>query len=118
MSKNARAIARRSVRSTARMPERLPLRLERRREDREPASGTVAATYQGFGRHGITHLEMLDRSSSGIGARTRTAIEPGMIVTICPEGSNVPWLSARATRCTPEGDGYRVGLAFDRRRAA
>lgn len=94
------------------------LRIERRREDREPAAGAVPATYSGNGRYGITHLELVDRSPAGIGARTRTRIEPGMIVTICPEGSRVPWLLARATRCTPEGEGFRVGLAFDHRRAA
>jgi hypothetical protein len=41
-----------------------------------------------------------------------------MLVTICPEGSTVPWLSARVARCVAEGRFFRVGLAFDRRLAA
>lgn len=94
------------------------LRIERRAEVRESAFGTLAATYSGEGRHGITHLELIDRSSSGIGAMTRTRIDPGMIVTICPEGSTIPWLSGRVTRCTPEDEGFRIGMVFTRRAAA
>lgn len=119
MLKNAHAVASRPIRVSGGQGSRLhPLRMERRREDREPSVGIVSATYSGPGRFGITHLEIVDRSAGGLGARTRTQIEPGMTVTICPEGSTIPWLSGRATRCTPEGDGYRIGLVFDRRRAA
>lgn len=96
-----------------------PLRLERRSETREPARGTLGATYSNGSRYGITQLELVDRSVSGLGARTCAEIEIGMIVTVCPEGSTVPWLTGRAVRCVREADGrYRVGLAFTRRAAA
>ena len=94
------------------------MRFERRREPREAADGSLAASYSGDGRVGITRLELVDRSAGGMGVRARVRIEPGMIVTVCPEGSNIPWLAGRAVRCESEGDGYRVGVAFDSRRAA
>lgn len=121
MPGNARVTRSLSARPTRRAAARGtpgPLRIERRAEGREPAFGTLAATYSGGGRHGITHLELVDRSPSGLGALARAPIDPGMIVTIRPEGSSCPWLSGRVTRCTPEGEGYRIGLAFSRRSAA
>jgi len=85
-------------------------KFERRRENREVADGSLAATYAGDGRAGITRLELIDRSAGGMGVRSRVRIEPGMMVTICPEGSTIPWLA--------EGAEYRVGIAFSARRAA
>lgn len=98
--------------------ELAPLRFERRREDRESAEGSLAASYAGDGRVGITRLELIDRSPSGLGVRTRVRIEPGMIVTICPKGSTIPWMAGCAVRCEPDGEAWRVGIAFDTRRAA
>jgi hypothetical protein len=120
MTKNARvAVRNRPARSAPLPAGRInPLRIERRAVPREAAFGTVAATFSGEGRYGITHLELIDRSSSGLGAMSRMPIEPGMVVTICPQGSKIPWLSGRVARCTPEGEQYRLGLVFDRRRAA
>ncbi|MFN7021562.1 MAG: PilZ domain-containing protein [Phycisphaerales bacterium] len=99
-------------------PEAGPMRFERRREEREAADGSLAASYSGEGRVGITRLEVVDRSASGMGVRSRVKIDPGMIVTVCPDGSKIPWLAGRAVRCETEGDGYRVGILFDSRRAA
>ena len=69
MTKNARvAVRNRAARSTPLRAGRInPLRIERRAEPREAAFGTVAATFSGEGRHAITHLELIDRSSSGLG---------------------------------------------------
>jgi len=90
-----------------------PFRMERRTDRREPAWGTLSASYANGAEHlGITHLELVDRSRTGLGARTRTRIQPGATVTICPEGSSVPWLAARAVRCEQLADGYRVGLRY------
>jgi hypothetical protein len=102
------------------------IRLERRRENRElvrasRGDSAMSATYSDGGtRFGITTVEIVDQSRSGLGVRSTTLIEPGMIVTICPPGSRIPWLSARAVRCQPESDGehYRVGLSLGARRAA
>ncbi len=98
------------------------LKLERRASDREASDGTLTATYtNGRDRYGLTQLQVVDRSEGGIGAITRSALEPGMQVTVCPNGSGVPWLGTVCVRCEPadaEGGQYRVGLAFNRRRAA
>lgn len=95
-------------------------KLERRVAEREAHEGNVVASYSdGAGRSGITHLEMVDRSRGGLGARSRVKIEPGMRVVICPEGSTVPWVGALAARCErEEGGWWRVGLVMDSARAA
>lgn len=98
---------------------RNPLKLDRRREERhvieENRRASVSATYSdGSTRFGITHFDILDESRSGLGVRSTTLIEPGMNVVICPPGSRIPWLAARAVRCAPEPEGrsFRVGLAL------
>lgn len=93
--------------------ERDPFKIERRRSLREPAEGVLAASYRGEGRFGITHLQLLDRSDRGLGAHSDVRIDPGMTVTICPEGSTLPWVSATAVRCQPDAEGgYTVGLQY------
>ena len=95
------------------------LKLERRCAEREPGTGTMSATYtNGRDRYGLTHLEIVDRSERGLGALTRSALEPGMTVTLCPDGSGVPWMAALCVRCEPAGDLFRVGLAYSSRRRA
>ncbi|MBX3387539.1 MAG: hypothetical protein KF768_13305 [Phycisphaeraceae bacterium] len=105
------------------------LRFERRREEREAVEADkdgrlprLTATYSnGQDRFGILHMELVDQSRSGLGVRSKTAVEPGMRVTICPAGSTVPWLSAVAVRCEAEGGeggGHRIGLALSPRFAA
>src|SRR2546428_255000 len=90
-----------------------PFKLERRREDRHDAEGVVLATYSdGAGRFGVTHLELIDRSSGGMRARTLVPIEPGSIVNICPEGSTIPWLGSRAVRCEASGEGFVIGMRY------
>jgi hypothetical protein len=98
------------------------LKLERRSSEREAAAGTMTATYtNGTDRYGLTHLDIVDRSEGGIGALTRSPIEPGMLVTLCPKGSGVPWLGTMCVRCEPaknERELFHIGLAYTRRRAA
>lgn len=108
------------VRPVAKKPNgRDTLKLERRASEREPATGAISATYtNGTDRYGLTHLQVVDRSDGGIGALTRSALEPGMRITICPEGSRTPWLGAVCVRCEPAGELFRVGLAYTPRRAA
>lgn len=121
MSRAATAVRQATIRPSTRRADASALRLERRREPREAASGTLPASYRGEGRFGITQLELVDESDSGLGARTLTPVEPGMIMTICPQGSTVPWRNARVARCSPDSGGrggFRIGLVFDRRTAA
>lgn len=101
-------------------PQRDPFKLDRRAEERAAHAGRMVASYSdGATRSGITYLELVDQSSRGLGARSRVPIDPGMRVTICPEGSTIPWLGARAARCEREGGGWwRVGLVMDSRVAA
>lgn len=112
-----------------RRPPANPLRFERRREARETVEPkrdgslpTLTGTYSdGQDRFGILHMELLDQSRCGLGVRSRTRVEPGMRVTICPAGSSVPWLTAVAVRCEPEpGDDsrHRIGLSLSPRFAA
>jgi len=132
MHKHARATSARSFSSLSAMPgiraagdqtaartPRDPMRLERRREDREPSAGRIAASYTSGHRCGITQLQIVDRSPSGMGALSHSHIEEGMTVTICPEGSTIPWLRGRAVRSVQDANGmWRVGLVFERRMAA
>ena len=108
------------VRAVSKKPNgRDTLKLERRAAEREPSTGSLSATYtNGRDRYGLTHLQVVDRSEGGIGALTRSALEPGMRITICPSGSTIPWLGALCVRCEPVGELFRVGLAYTPRRAA
>lgn len=112
-----------------------PLRFERRREHRElvepqrdGSRPVLSGTYtDGESRFGILHMEVVDQSRCGLGVRSRTRVEPGMRVTICPMGSSIPWLNAVAVRCedeaVAEGDAgggvmHRIGLSLSPRIAA
>jgi hypothetical protein len=87
-------------------------RLERRRETRHEAAGSLRASYSSDGRFGITHLDLIDRSPSGLGASSRARIERGATVMICPEGSTIPWLSARVVRCEERDGEFVVGMRY------
>lgn len=85
------------------------------------ASRRISGTYSDDGtRFGVTSFELVDQSRSGLGVRTKTQIDPGMRVMICPPGSKIPWMRTKAVRCTPEADGvhFRVGLLVGNRRGA
>lgn len=87
-------------------------KLDRRRETRHEAEGSVRASYTCDGRFGITHLDLIDRSPSGLGVTSRTKIDRGATVMICPEGSTIPWLSARVVRCEELDGEYVVGMKY------
>ena len=90
-----------------------PYKLDRRCEKRHGAEGALSASYSnGRDRFGITHLELVDRSARGLGVRTCVRIEPGEVVTICPEGSRIPWVSAKAVRCVESDGEFVVGLKY------
>lgn len=97
-----------------------PYKIERRFGEREAASGKLVATFSNNrDRFGITHLDLIDRSEFGVGVRSRTPIDPGMIVTLCPEGSAIPWQMTEAARCVQTGrHSFRIGLRYLHREAA
>lgn len=102
-----------SATAGARIVTRDPFKLERRREERHEAEGAVSASYSnGVDRFGITHLELVDRSPGGLCVKSRVRIEPGETVTICPEGSTIPWVSARAVRCVESDGAFVVGMRY------
>ena len=102
-----------STTAGSRIMTRDPFKLERRREERHEAQGTLSASYSnGVDRFGITHLELVDRSPGGLGVKSRVRIEPGELVTICPEGSTIPWVSARAVRCVENEGAFVVGMRY------
>lgn len=95
------------------------LKLERRREQRKAAEGVVSASYSdGVSRFGIATANIVDRSPSGVGLETISAISPGMRVQIRPEGAGTAWLDGVAVRCEAMGTGYRVGVRLATRLAA
>lgn len=104
------------------------LRLERRRIARQRVEINAAmpptllsAIYSDHAtRFGIAALEVVDHSRAGLGVRTRTKLDPGMRIMICPPGSKIPWLTATAVRCEPDeqAGNFRVGLSVSTRTAA
>ncbi len=106
-------ITRSTAAAAAHIAARDPFKLERRREDRHEVEGSLRASFSSGPDHfRITSLELVDRSPRGLGVTTSAHIEPGTIITICPEGSSIPWLSAMAVRCEPRGEAFRVGLRY------
>ncbi|MBY0311475.1 MAG: PilZ domain-containing protein [Phycisphaerales bacterium] len=98
--------------------EQDPFKLERRRLVREEAEGVLRASYSvpatddQPARFGITQIKLVDRSPGGLGAIAAIELEPGMSITICPEGSSIAWLSARVARCERIEEGFRIGLRY------
>ena len=94
------------------------LKFERRRAPRVPAEGAALAFETGGDGFGRRHeLELVDFSAGGVGAITDTMIAPGSPVTISfrTDGEAA---QGQVVRCLPCGRGYRVAIAFARRRAA
>jgi hypothetical protein len=104
----------------AHIAARDPFKLERRCEPRYADEGSLSASYSSAPdappAFGITHLQVVD--PRGLGATSRTPIRPGSRVTICPEGSTIPWLAATAVRCEPCEEGFRIGLKYSGAAAA
>lgn len=92
-------------------PERSSHRykLERRRETRQPARGTIAASYSdGESSFGITSLELVDRSSRGMQVRTSALIRPGMRVDL----RGTEHAAAIVVRTRTDGHEMLVGLSL------
>jgi hypothetical protein len=99
------------------LPE--PLSFERRIAPRRPAESAVTAYFTAERhRFGIARLELIDTSPSGLGGRTRTHLETGARVMVCPPGVPAGWKSGLVVRST-ERDGWcHVGVRFEQRLAA
>ncbi len=95
------------------------IRAERRAAIREGAAGGVMAAF-GSPVEGVTltHVELLDRSNTGLGLRSPVPVEIGSRFALYPGLARVPATAGTVARCEPEGDEFRIGLRCDPRRAA
>jgi cellulose synthase (UDP-forming) len=89
---------------------RLWNRTYRRRHYRAPVSIPVRT---GFGGRAPQRSLTTELSFSGLSTRVSEPVEPGTAAAITLEigATDVP-ITATVTRCTPQTDGYSVGLAF------
>jgi len=96
-----------------------PLRFDRRASERHPAIGTLEAMQcDGMKAPVVMQLHLLDESAGGLAALADAPLAPGarLRVRTCPVKG--VWCDGRVVRCAPAGQGYRVALSFERRRAA
>jgi len=96
-----------------------PIRFERRRSERCPVIGTLESVRSdGLAPPIVIQLRLLDESSGGLAAVSDAPLAPGARLRIrtCPVTG--VWRDGVVIRCVPNGAGYRVALAYERRRAA
>ncbi|MBL4702559.1 MAG: PilZ domain-containing protein [Phycisphaeraceae bacterium] len=95
------------------------LLFERRRDARRPMDGrvTVLRRFRKEGEHRskISAIDLLDISSTGIGALTNEPVEVGSDLTIMfpahgPDGACDS--SCRVVRCLKRENGYEIGARF------
>jgi hypothetical protein len=95
------------------------LKFERRQMDRWQVGGVATAFELAGDSFGRMHtLRMVDYSDEGFGATSPSMLTPGTSVSI---GFQEPgYMAKRGTiiRCEPVGEGYRIGVVFERRMAA
>lgn len=95
------------------------LRFERRMTDRWAMEAAATAFELGGADFGRMHeLKIIDASDAGVGAISRTVLEPGAVVSL---GFAAPGRIARrgvVLRCEPCGEGYRIAIEFEARMAA
>jgi len=96
-----------------------PLRFDRRSGDRWAAIGRLRAFIMDApGRSRALDLELVDEGEGGLSADTDEPLAPGARLDVCTSPDRDGWRAARVVRCLPNGHGYRVGLAYELRRAA
>lgn len=111
-----------ALRAPAALPERsveepVSFKFDRRRGRRLASTppGSMRAVFaDGEGRFGIAQVDLLDACPGGLGIRTTGEIEPGMTVSLHPQGSRFAAFTATVVHRTPCEDGYRLGLAIQR----
>jgi hypothetical protein len=96
-----------------------PIPFERRAHQRHEMMGELEAVRtDGLSFPATMRLKMIDESVGGVAARVDAPVPPGarLSVRTCPITGQ--WRHGVVVRCYPSGDGYRLGIAFERRRAA
>ncbi len=87
-------------------------KFERRRSERSPHRASAVATFRDAdGRSSLTHVEIEDVSSSGVGMSSPVAVENGAEVTLFGNAAKAPLMTGHVVRCTQTDSGYRIGLS-------
>ncbi len=108
------------------------LRFDRRREARDIETGRVMASFRDHqGQSGLSWVQVVDSSDSGLGVRSPVPVPAGAVVYFLSEvagrgtrpaiGQSHTRVAALAVCCPnePDADGmFRVGLRLRRNRAA
>lgn len=96
-----------------------PLPFDRRRAGREPASGQMQAVLaNGRQMPWVLRLGLINASHGGLCVATDAPIEAGSRLSLRVDPVHGNWTTGTVVRCEPLGDGYRVGIAYEARRAA
>ena len=92
---------------------------DRRREDRSLLAGEGIAVFSdGDGGAKIVRVDFADCSIAGLGVLSGLAIAPGATFTLRPDSGLSNGHSGVVSRCTKDGDRFRLGLKLARAVAA
>ncbi|MEC9374108.1 MAG: PilZ domain-containing protein [Planctomycetota bacterium] len=104
--------------STADLPP-APLKFERRLADRVPVIGRLRAVRCDVASRPLSiELRLIDEAVGGFGADSTEPLPPGAQLMVCTSPESGIWRTGKVVRCRPIGSGYRIGVAYERRRAA
>lgn len=103
---------------SAASPPETPLAFDRRRYSRMASGGSFVISYRDDSGAGITRVDLLDTSPTGLGVRSPVPLPPGTRVALFINGNTVPGRTGVVVRCERDERGFRAGLACDARLAA
>ena len=94
-------------------------KLDRRHDERNRISGEgLAAFIDGEGGAKVCKVHFVDASAFGLGVRCGIPVTPGARFTLRPESGLSQAHSGVVSRCTKDGDYYRLGLKLSLAMAA
>jgi hypothetical protein len=94
-------------------------KLDRRHDERQTIMGEgIAAFIDGEGGAKVCKIEFIDASGMGLGVRCGIAVAPGARFTLRPDSGLSRAHSGVVSRCTSDGEGYRLGLRLSLAAAA
>ena len=100
-------------------PAPATLRFERRTAERWAAIGRLEAMRSdGLAPPQIFQLDLIDESARGLAAATGIPLPPGSSLSVRTSPGLDNWRRGVVVRCVPTGRGYRIGVAYELRRAA
>ena len=94
-------------------------KLDRRYDERQSIAGDgIAAFVDGEGGAKVCKVEFVDASGMGLGIRCGIAVTPGARFTLRPDSGLSQAHAGIVSRCSPDGEGYRLGLKLFLAKAA